>query len=43
MNASHTIVLGEDEMRDGTATVKKMESGDQRTVSLDALTALIKG
>ena len=43
MKASHAIVLGEDEIRDGMATVKKMESGEQSRVPLDTLAALIKG
>lgn len=37
VNASHAIVIGDDELAAGTASVKDLDQGEQQTVQLDAL------
>jgi len=42
VNARKTIVIGDDELESGQATVKDMESGEQKTVAFEDITALLK-
>ena len=37
LHVPYALFLGEDEIRDGTLTVKDMTSGEQKTMSADAL------
>jgi len=37
------VILGEDELKAGLVTVKRLDSGEQRQVSRDALLAEIEG
>lgn len=41
--ASHVIIIGEDELQQGVATLKILDSGDQHQVAFDQLAAVIKG
>lgn len=41
--ASHVIILGDNELDAGVATVKTLDSGDQQEVALDQLAAFLKG
>ncbi len=46
MNAKHTVVLGSNEIDQGKAQIKNMESGEQTEVSItdiDSIVAIIKG
>jgi histidyl-tRNA synthetase len=43
LGASHTVILGEDELREGCATVKEMISADQVRVQLADLAGWLKG
>ncbi len=38
----YVVIIGEDEKAAGTATVKDMESGEQRTIALDKLSEYVK-
>ena len=37
LNARYVVILGEDEIRDKTATVRDMETGDQQSIPFDQL------
>ena len=37
LDARYVVILGEDEIRDETATVRDMETGDQRSIAFDQL------
>jgi histidyl-tRNA synthetase len=39
VNAHTSVILGDDELEKGVATVRDMESGEQQEIALDALTA----
>jgi len=41
-NASAAVLLGEDELAKGVATVRDLESGDQTEVSLGDLTGALQ-
>ncbi|MDP6456834.1 MAG: histidine--tRNA ligase [Candidatus Marinimicrobia bacterium] len=40
LNASHCIIIGEDEMKSKSAQVKSLSSGEQESVPIDSLAAL---
>ncbi len=37
LNVQHVVIIGEDEIKDGAATVREMESGNQWTIAFDRL------
>ena len=37
LNARYVVILGEDEIRDKTATIRDMETGDQQSIAFDRL------
>lgn len=41
MHARYTVVIGDDELAKGVATVKEMESGEQKEVAFDDIEALL--
>ncbi|MFW5981462.1 MAG: His/Gly/Thr/Pro-type tRNA ligase C-terminal domain-containing protein, partial [bacterium] len=42
MNASYTIILGQDELDSGVATIKNMKTGEQEEIALDKLVDKMK-
>ncbi|MFP4015890.1 MAG: histidine--tRNA ligase [Halanaerobiales bacterium] len=42
MNATYTIILGEDELNNGKATIKNMKTGEQEEVVLERLVEVMK-
>lgn len=42
INARAAVLIGEDELRDRTATVRDLDTGDQQTASLDTLSAALE-
>ena len=42
LNAKYLIVLGDDEIKSGTANLKNMETGEQKSVALCELCTLLK-
>jgi histidyl-tRNA synthetase len=42
INARAAVLLGDDELRDGTATVRDLDTGDQATAPLDRLAAALE-
>jgi histidyl-tRNA synthetase len=42
LGVPHVLILGEDELRDGSATLRDMGSGTQRTVALDAVVGTLR-
>jgi histidyl-tRNA synthetase len=43
LNARAAIIIGDDELARGVAQLKDLDSGEQREVALDRLTAALKG
>lgn len=41
-NVKFTVIIGEEELKNGSATVKNMKSGDQKTVSFAKLVSVLK-
>ena len=37
VDATHAVIIGDDEMRDGTATLRDMSAGEQRSVPREEL------
>ena len=37
LNARYVVILGEDEIREDTATVRDMETGDQQSIPFDRI------
>lgn len=42
INAAYAVILGSDELANGSATLKNLDSGEQKNVSLDNLTEELK-
>jgi histidyl-tRNA synthetase len=42
MNASHTIIIGDDELSSGTYTVRDLTSGDQSEMTADGILNFVK-
>ena len=42
LNARYVVILGEDEIRDKTATIRNMETGDQQSIAFDRLVDELK-
>ena len=42
INAAYAVILGSDELASGSATLKNLDSGEQKNVSLDNLTEELK-
>ena len=42
-NIPYVAIVGENEMNEGTIAVKNMESGEQKSMNIDELIALLKG
>ena len=43
INATHAIIIGDDELARGSATVKTLDSGEQETVDFDSLADYLGG
>ena len=43
INAAYTVIIGENEINDGEANVKNMETGEQVKLSLDKIVDYING
>jgi histidyl-tRNA synthetase len=41
VNASHAVILGDDELARNEATVRDLDSGEQQAVSLDTLVSML--
>lgn len=42
VNAAYAVILGSDELANGSATLKNLDTGEQKTVALDKLTEELK-
>ena len=42
LNVKTVVIIGEDEIKNSAATVREMESGNQRTVEFDRLSEALK-
>ena len=42
MNASHTIIIGDDELSSGSYTVRDLNSGDQSEMTADGILNFVK-
>ena len=42
-NASHAVLIGEDELADGVATLRDLDAGGESKVPLDALARALGG
>ena len=43
VGATHTLILGEDEIRQGTVTIKDLATGDQRIVAAHEAASMLRG
>ena len=43
IHAKYTVIIGENEIKEKSANIKEMETGEQTKVSFDEIASFIKG